>query len=165
MDQRKDLALAVAIAFSGMAVVVLALQLPLGRVRDPVGPRTLPALIGGLIVLGAVVVALRILRRWRSVENTVEAEGTEDTEGFPASTLRAMSVWAALFVYVLLLRPLGFLILTPPLLAVLLWIMAVRRPVPLVAISALTVVALYLLFVTLLHVRLPMGPLQPYLPF
>jgi putative tricarboxylic transport membrane protein len=165
MDQRKDLALAVAIGLFGVALVVLALQLDLGRIRDPIGPRTLPALVGGLIAVGSLIVVLRILRRWRSVEHTVEAEGTEDTEGFPASTLRSMAVWAVLFGYVLLLKPLGFLILTPPLLAGLLWIMRVRRWVVLIAISVFSTVALYLLFVTLLGVRLPEGPLQHYLTF
>jgi hypothetical protein len=164
MDQRKDLALAVAFGLFGAAVLVIALQLPLGRIRDPIGPRTLPAVTGGLIVAFACVVAFRIVRRWRSDGNIVPGEGSSDLPGFPASTLRAMGVWAVLFCYVLLLDAVGFLLLTPVLVAVLLWTMRVRRPLKLAVISILAVAAMYLLFVTLLGVRLPMGPLQPYLP-
>jgi hypothetical protein len=163
MDRRKDLAVAAAIAALGLAIVILGMQVSLGRIRDPVGSRTMPVLTGVLILAGGLFLAGRRLMRWRREGVIVPAEGSQDEPEVPASTLRSMSVWALCFGYVLLLSRLGFLILTPILLAALLWIMKVRSPLRLGLVTVGAVAAIYVLFDLAFGVRLPLGPLDPYL--
>lgn len=155
--------MALAVACLGAALVVLAQDISVGRIRDPLGTRAMPTIVGGLIAAGGGFLAARRLVRWRRESAFVAAEGSEDTPGFAGSTARAMAVWGLCFGYVLLLPDLGFVLLSPPLLAALLWVMGVRRPVPLLGVSLITVLVLYGLFGEILNVRLPLGPLEPYL--
>ena len=162
MDKRKDLAVAAAIAVLGLVIAILGTQVSLGRVRDPVGSRALPIAVGLLIFAGGVFLAGRRLVRWRSDETILPAEGSQDEPGVPASTLRAISVWALCFAYTILLARVGFLILTPILLAVLLWIMGIRKPLRLGLVTVIAVAVIFSVFDLVFGVRLPMGPLEPY---
>jgi putative tricarboxylic transport membrane protein len=165
MDRRKDLVVAAAVALLGLAIVVLGTQVNLGRVRDPIGSRTLPVVVGALIVAGGAFLAGRRLVRWRSEPDVVPAEGTVDEPDVPASTGRSMLVWALCFGYALLLQSVGFLILTPVLLAALLWIMGVRQPVRLGIVTLGAVAVIFGVFDVVLGVRLPLGPLDPYIGY
>lgn len=165
MDRRKDLAVALAIALLGAAIVVLGTQINLGRIRDPIGSRTLPIVVGVLLMAGGVYLAARRLVRWRVEDTIVPTEGTRDEPDVPASTLRSMTVWLLCFVYVALLNTVGFLILTPFLLATLLWIMGVRAPLRLGLVTVAGVVVIFGVFDIVLGVRLPLGPLDPYIGY
>ena len=165
MDRRKDLTLAVAIALLGLAVVILGTQINLGRIRDPIGSRTLPIIVGVLIASGGLLLAGRRLARWKTESTIVPAEGTRDEPDVPASTARSMVIWVLCFAYVALLETVGFLILTPFLLATLLWIMGVRRPLRVVLLSLGAVAVVFGIFDVLLGVRLPLGPLDPYIGY
>lgn len=164
MDKRKDLALALAIAAAGAAIVVLSFDISVGRIRDPIGTRAMPMIVGGLVCAGGAALAVRRLGRWRRDPVVVPAEGKADEQPpFPASTWRALAMWALCFGYVWLLGRVGFLILTPVLVAAGLLLMGWRRPVPLVAVSVVPVGLLFWLLNLVLNVRLPLGPLEPYL--
>jgi len=165
MDRRKDLAVAFGIAVLGLTIVVLGTQINLGRIRDPIGSRTMPILTGCLILAGGLFLAGRRLVRWSVDTTVVPAEGTRDEPDVPASTARSMTIWALCFVYILLLSTAGFLILTPFLLATLLWIMGVRQPLRLGLVTVATVVVIYGVFDVVLGVRLPLGPLDPYIGY
>jgi putative tricarboxylic transport membrane protein len=165
MDRRKDLTVALAIALLGLAIVVLGTQINMGRIRDPIGARTLPIITGALIFAGGLFLAGRRLVRWKAEATIVPAEGTRDQPEVPASTARSIVVWALCFAYVALLETVGFLILTPFLLAILLWIMGVRRPLRLGLITVGAVVVVFGVFDILLGVRLPLGPLDPYIGY
>jgi hypothetical protein len=163
MDKRKDLAMAVGIALLGLLIVVLGSQITLGRIRDPIGSRALPMMTGGLILAGGLFLAGRRLLRWNREPVMIPTEGTPDEPKASASTVRALSVWALCFVYLCLLSTVGFVLLTPLLLVGLLWLMGVRQPVRLGSLSLIAVAVLFGIFGIALHVRLPLGPLDPYL--
>jgi len=165
MDRRKDLTVAVAIALLGLAIVILGTQINLGRIRDPIGSRTLPIITGVIIMTGGLFLAGRRLVRWKADPTIVPAEGTRDEPDVPASTVRSMVIWALCFTYVALLETVGFLILTPFLLVVLLWIMGVRRPLRLGLLTLGAVAVVFGIFDVLLGVRLPLGPLDPYIGY
>jgi hypothetical protein len=94
----------------------------------------------------------------------VDTDGKADEQpSLPASTWRAMAVWALCFGYVVFLPGAGFLLLTPPLIAAGLWVLRLREPVTLVLISVVPVALLFWLLSIVLNVRLPLGPLAPYL--
>ena len=164
MDRRKDLAVALAIAALGAAIVILAFDISVGRIRDPLGTRAMPIIVGSLILVGGAALAARRLLRWRQEPTMVTTEGKADEQpSLPASTWRAMVVWGLCFGYVVLLPSAGFLLLTPPLIAAGLWVLRLREPVKLVLISVVPVAALFWLLSIVLNVRLPLGPLAPYL--
>lgn len=164
MDKRKDLVVALAIAAIGAAIVILAFDISVGRIRDPIGTRAMPMIVGSLIFVGGAALAGRRLVRWRRDPTVVPAEGSTDEQpGLPASTWRAVAMWALCFGYVWLLGRVGFLILTPVLIAAALLLMGIRHPVKLAAVSVAPVALLFWLLYLVLNVRLPMGPLEPYL--
>jgi hypothetical protein len=164
MDRRKDLVVALAIAALGAAIVILAFDIPVGRIRDPIGTRAMPVIVGSLIFAGGAALAARRLLRWRHEPTMVDTDGKADEQpSLPASTWRAMAVWALCFGYVVFLPGAGFLLLTPPLIAAGLWVLRLREPVTLVLISVVPVALLFWLLSIVLNVRLPLGPLAPYL--
>jgi hypothetical protein len=164
VDRRKDLAVAVGVAALGVAMVILAFDIPIGRIRDPIGTRAMPIVVGGLIFAGGASLAVRRLARWRRESTVVKADGSTDEQPeLPAATWRALAMWGLCFGYVALLSTVGFLILTPVLIGAGLWLMEVRRPVRLVVISVVPVALMFWLLHIVLNVRLPLGPLAPYL--
>lgn len=164
MDKRKDLALALAIAAIGAAIVGLSFDVSVGRIRDPIGARAMPIIVGSFLCAGGIALAVRRLVRWRSDPVVLPDEGKADEQPtLPASTWRALLMWALCFGYVALLPRGGFLLLTPLLIAAGLWLLQVRQPVKLVLLSVVPVGLLYWLLVVVLQVRLPLGPLAPYL--
>jgi hypothetical protein len=164
MDKRKDLAVALAIAALGAAIVVLSFDISVGRIRDPIGTRAMPIIVGSLIFAGGAALAARRLVRWRREPRLLPPEGSTDEQpDLPASTWRAVAMWALCFGYVWLLPAAGFPLLTPVLIAAGLLLMGIRQPVKLAAVSVLPVAFLFWLLDLVLNVRLPLGPLAPYL--
>jgi hypothetical protein len=164
VDRRKDLAVALAIAGLGAAIVILGFDVSVGRIRDPIGTRSIPIVVGGLICAGGLALAARRLIRWRSEQTEVPAEGsTDERSQLPAATWRALAMWALCFGYVLVLGRAGFLLATPVLIAAGLFLMGVRRPVKLAAVSLVPVALMFWLLHVVLNVRLPLGPFTGYL--
>lgn len=159
MDKRIDVAVAAGVSVIGLVMLVAALLLPEGSIRDPLGPHTMPAVVGGLLVVGGIFLAMRRLVVWRSTPVQVPEEGSEDLENYSASAPRAFLVWGICLAYAILIGYVGFLILTPFLFAGLLWILHFRKVLPVVLISALGTAAIYGIFDVILLVRLPHGPL------
>jgi putative tricarboxylic transport membrane protein len=159
MDKRKDVAVAVAVMVIGTVMIVAAQLLPPGSIRDPLGPAAMPTAVGVLLVAGGAGLALRRLVAWRTTPVLVPDEGSEDIDRYPSSAPRAILVWAVCLAYAILVNFVGFLILTPLLLAGLLWTMRFRRVIPVILISLIATAVMYGLFDMLLNVRLPHGPL------
>lgn len=159
MDKRKDVAVAVGVMVIGAVMIVAALLLPEGSIRDPLGPAAMPIAVGVLMVVGGAGLALRRIVVWRSTPVLVPDEGSEDIDRYPASTRRAMLVWGSCLAYAILVNYVGFLILTPLLIAGLLWTLRFRRVVSVILVSLIATALMYGLFDVLLSVRLPHGPL------
>jgi len=159
MDKRIDVAVAAGAAVIGAVMLVAALLLPEGSIRDPLGPSTMPAVVGGLLIVGGAFLALRRFVVWRSTAVKVPEEGSEDLENYSSSAPRAFLVWGICLAYAILIPYAGFLILTPFLFAGLLWTLHFRKVLPVVLISLLGTAAIYCLFNIVLLVRLPHGPL------
>ena len=89
----------------GLLVIVQALLLPESRIaRGPVGPATIPIVVGGLLVVVSAFLALDVFRGGRG-----EPEGGEDVELTGSSDWRTVLMLAAAFVAnALLIEPLGW---------------------------------------------------------
>lgn len=124
--------------------------------RGPVGPRTVPVVVGTGLLVVAVLLALDVLRGGRG-----EAEGGEDVDlGEPADRRTVALLTGVFLAFAVLIGPLGF----PVSGALLFWgsayALGSRHPDrdPLIA-AGLSLVT-YFVFDNLLGVPLPGGPLM-----
>ncbi|WP_299449596.1 tripartite tricarboxylate transporter TctB family protein [uncultured Serinicoccus sp.] len=122
-----------------VAAVVEALRLGLGTVERP-GP-------GGWIMNGGLLLmVLSILIIWRPRRSEPFAEGG-------VKRVVMLIVWICL--YIIALRPLGFILASSLFGMGAVWISQERRVIPLVLVPVGVTVFIYLLFTQVLSVRLP----------
>ena len=160
MDKRIDLAVAAAVTVVGVLILIGAKDISEGSVTDPVGSRGLAHVTGAWLVIAGIALSIRQLLTWSALPgNLVPLEGQADDEGHPASWVRFLGVTLASLLSLLFLRPLGYLIVTPVLLFIIVWIMGVRSKAKLIAFPIIFTVTVWLMFGPILGVRLPMGPL------
>ena len=160
MDKRIDLALALVVAATGAYICYLASQFRSGSFPDPVTARGLPYFTGGFMIFAGLFHAGRRLLTWSSMPgNHVVSEGKEDDPAYPSSALRSFAIIALAMAWVALLRPLGYLIVTPPLLLAALWLMQVRSPGKLFGFAFGFTFIVWSIFSQVLNVILPLGPL------
>ncbi|WP_433548359.1 tripartite tricarboxylate transporter TctB family protein [Streptomyces sp. CA-294286] len=124
--------------------------------RGPVGPRTVPLVVGGALVLVAVLLAVDVLRGGRG-----EAEGGEDVDLSEPADWRTVLLLAGVFLgNAVLIGPLGF----PVSGALLFWGSAYALGSRHVGRDTLIAAGLslftYVVFNNLLGVPLPGGPLM-----
>ena len=162
MDKRIDLAIAIAGILIGVFILVETRNISAGSVVDPITSRGLPVAGGILfIILGAVLTLIRLLTWSRFPGNFIPMEGKEDDEGHPASWIRAWVVIVAAWLSTWLLKPLGFLLATPPFLLLFLLVMGVRSWGRLIGYPIIYTLVTWYIFSQPLRVILPLGPLTP----
>ena len=165
MDSRKDLIFSIGVIALGLAVIYIAHSWPEPLIQDTVGPRAFPYGIGLLFVLGGAFIAVQRVRNMHASNGyEVPGEGGEDEDGVPASGVRALTLIGLCAVYTLVLNPIGFLIATPPFVALALILMEERKPVLVLTTAVSFTVVTYVLIHTLLGGRLPPGVLGSLVP-
>ncbi len=157
LRRHSEFGMAAFLAALGALVIVDALSMAEDFTqRGPVGPKTVPLLVGGLLLVIAVVLAVDVARGGRG-----ESEQGEDIDlSTPAEWRTVLLLIAVFSANIVLIDVVGFPISG----AILFWGAAyalgsrhwVRDPLIAVTVSVLT----YLLFVTTLGVPLPGGPLE-----
>ena len=102
---RSELGVALFLGALGILVIVQALLLPESRIaRGPVGPGTVPIVVGILLMVVSVFLAVDVARGGRG-----EPEGGEDIELTGGSDWRTVLMLAAAFIAnALLIEPLGW---------------------------------------------------------
>jgi len=146
----------VSIAFGGL-FLYQTYQLELERVRNVGGgmsaaayPRLLASLI---IILSGILIVKAIFNSLRSGE-----EKKETPVDFKALVKSAI-VFVALVVYILILKPVGYLIATPILLIVIMFLTGERKWYYIVPTSILIPVILFVIIYYAFHILLPEGAL------
>lgn len=146
---RSRLVLAAAGAVIAGAYARQASTLRLPAFSDPMGPRTVPYLVaGGLLLACVALVVEHLARRTRD-------EGTE------RPTLVAAATLVLLAGYFGVMETLGFVPATALFLVIFLSLTNPGRLATTVAVALAFPVAAHLVLVTLLGARLPAGPLGP----
>ncbi len=154
---RSEFGVALFLGALGVLVIVQAVLLPESRIaRGPVGPSTIPIVVGSLLVAVAGFLALDVLRGGRG-----EPEGGEDVELTGTSDWRTVLLLAAAFVAnALLIEPLGWPISG----AILFWgsafALGSRHYVRDAAIALVLSIGSWYLFVLGLGTSLPVGILK-----
>jgi hypothetical protein len=161
---RADLASGIVLLAFGIFVIVASRRIAYNNLigNDPLSPATVPTALGVLLTVLSAALIARALLRSRAPATTEES--TSDSPPAGQRVRVAVAVGACLG-YALLLPRLGFLIVTPLLVAALLVVAAGRaHPVRTVAIAILLPVACYLLFIEALDLNLPVLPGGGVLP-
>ncbi|TWP53100.1 tripartite tricarboxylate transporter TctB family protein [Lentzea tibetensis] len=157
LKERSELGMCLVLAALGVLVLTDTLRMSTDFAqRGPVGPKAVPLVVGGLLLVVAVLLARDVLRGGRG-----EAEGGEDIDlAAPADWRTVLLLCGAFLANAALIGVVGFPISG----AILFWGAAyalgsrnlVRDPLIAAGMSVLT----FLIFNNLLGVPLPGGPLM-----
>jgi putative tricarboxylic transport membrane protein len=154
---RSEYGVALFLGALGLLVIVQAILLPESRIaRGPVGPGTIPIIVGSLLVIVAGFLAFDISRGGRG-----EPEGGEDVELGGGTDWRTVGLLAVAFIAnALLIEPLGWPISG----AILFWgsafALGSRHYVRDAVIAVVLGVGSWYLFVLGLNTSLPVGILK-----
>lgn len=161
VDVRIEACVALGAVALGIALFVVTTDIRIGTIPDPITSRGFPYAVSAVLMLGGVFALVRAYLRWRQAGSwLVPSDGATDTDGHPASFWRPAVAFAATVVWLVALPYLGFVIVTPLLVAALLEVMAVRSHLKVVLISLISTVVAFAVFFLLLRVYFPLGPLD-----
>jgi putative tricarboxylic transport membrane protein len=144
----------VAVAVIGI-LAARSIQAPVAV--DPLGPKTYPEILLGILGVLGVAIATQGFRNGPgpAVDEEGEAQAGEEA----SAPLRTVGVLVLGVAYVTLLGPLGYLVATSAALFALLLILGLGQPVRAAVVGIGTTVFLYAFFDLLLQVPLPTGVL------
>jgi putative tricarboxylic transport membrane protein len=153
---RADLYLAIAVIVVAAIYLHADYGLRAANLGDPLGPKAFPALVGGGLVLSALLLLLETWKKRRALPES-RAEPRRPVDKHVVLSLVAMVVWAGVYYY--FFEILGYLIATPLFLFGLLSFFNKGRYLTNVLVALGFTAVVYLLFSILLGVPLPPGPL------
>ena len=163
MDKRFDLAVCLGVALLGVFILIGARNIRAGSIPDPITSRGLANITGMLLIIFGIILSVLRLRIWSAIPgNLVPEEGQTDEEGYPASAIRYSGIALASLLWVWLVKPLGFLIVTPLVLLAMLLLMNVRSRMKLITFPILFTVLAWVVFAQLLGIIMPLGPLTAF---
>lgn len=161
MNKYIDLAGSLLIVALGIFVLVTAFSYPPPKVVfDAIGPMGFPKAIGFFLVVGGLVQSTRTALYIRKFGKWAPEEGVEDEPEHPSSKWRALLFIAGCFVFVALMKPLGFLISMPLAIAVALWSMDYGSWLRRVVVAVGFTLVAFATFELTLGVPLPAGPIE-----
>ena len=151
---RSELGFAALLGAVGAAVLIDAARLAVPYSQsDPVGPKTVPFIVGGLLVVCAVLLVVDVLRGGRG-----EAEGGEDVDlSHPSDWRTVLPLIAAFVVNILIIDIAGWVISGALLFYGSVWALGSRRYVRDAIISLALSLATFYGFYLGLGIRLPAG--------
>jgi putative tricarboxylic transport membrane protein len=165
--RRTELALSVVLVVLGVGTVLLAYYTieELSVLRDRIGARGFAYVVGALVAIGGAVLLLMQTGGLRMAAaapvDVGKAELGGDEPGHPASGLRVFALVAALLASALLMRPAGYILASIFFVSVGTAVMGGRGAARLVVVPVVYALVTYILFDTLLGVRIPDGILRP----
>lgn len=142
------------ILFGVFLMVAVSVLLFVSREYHPLAKK-LPQLVG-FVVLALLAWDLGI-SFWQKKRRENRDEARTREKPTPFVIKRWLTLGISLTAYVLLLPRLGFLVMTSLLMISQLWFFNVRRPVVVIAYTAVTVGIIYGVFARVLYVPLPAG--------
>ncbi|TDO47387.1 putative tricarboxylic transport membrane protein [Kribbella sp. VKM Ac-2527] len=153
---RSELGVALLLLVLGGWAVIDALRLQELAIRGPIGPKTVPLVVGGLLVLTAVLLAIDVLRGGRG-----EQEAGEDVDLGHGSDFKTLGLLVAAFVAnALLIERLGWPVSGAVLFFGTTYALGSRHFIRNAIISIVLSVSTWYLFYLGLDIKLPAGILK-----
>jgi len=151
-----ELMLAVAVVLFGALVLWQTTEIRLTPAYSTVGPRVIPFIVGGGLVLIGLWLAVEVVSG-RAAAPSGESEDADPTLATDWATVGMLA--AALIAYLVLIEPVGFVLATGVLYAGAAYAMGSRRPLRDAATGLILGVVLFLVFTRGLGLSLPGGVL------
>jgi len=151
---------------AGVATLACYVLLEAGKIVEPIsagsmGPRVLPYLVGGAMLVAALAAVVSVLRG-----HLAEAEGGEDVDPNSHTSWATVGSLVALFaVHILLITPAGWPIAAAVLFAGAAWTFGAKPRLRAAVIGTVLAFVLQAVFADGLGVSLPPGPLLEGVPF
>ena len=151
---------------AGVAALAVYVLAGAGDIVEPVsagsmGPRVLPYLVGGAMLVAALLALVSVVRG-----HVAEAEGGEDVDPTSHTSWGTVVALVALFaVHIVLIEPLGWPIAAAVLFTGAAWTFGARPRLRAAVVGTALAFALQLAFAGGLGVSLPPGPLLEGVPF
>jgi hypothetical protein len=139
----------------GGATLYFAREVASVQSLDPAGPAAMPSIIAWLII---AIGAVHIWGSWNVIKKNPSAAKTEDSSGIS----RIVIICAACLLYYFYLDEIGYIVMTPLLMIVIMLSVGSRDVKSILGMSLGTTAVLFCIFYLLLKVSLPLGILQPY---
>ncbi|HEY9054506.1 MAG TPA: tripartite tricarboxylate transporter TctB family protein [Rectinemataceae bacterium] len=123
-----------------------------------INPKAYPMVV--IVALFGFSVLLIVQGAMKSRKEAINAD-THSLKAAARTLPRGKTAWfllalaAAMFAYVFLLEPLGFILVTPPLIALAMVFFGERKPIKIILVSAISAAVLYFVFRGLFRVPLP----------
>jgi len=176
IDQKRDLITSIVFLIFGIAVVIASGNIPVKNVNGDVGSAFLPEMIAGIMIfLSFILLAKTVMhikknkpreeKNDNNVNIQVAAKVDNEPKGFAGNKAVFVS-FVNLCVYVVLFKPVGFILSSIIFLVLQMAIMTedskitVRKLVIWGVISVVTAVLVYLIFYEIFSMPLPMGLLD-----
>lgn len=156
-DARLEVVVAAAAIVFGGLLLWWSRSIRPGSIPDPITSAGLPRLAGLLILALAGVTLLRMVRALIAGRTRVPSEGDDDEPGHPSTFVRPMVVAGSCLAWALLIRRIGFFLVTPLLILVVLRAMGVRSRVKLSVIPIAFTAIVWVLFYEVLGITFPHG--------
>lgn len=152
-----ELFVALGVVALGVIVLVQTQDIRVTRAMARVGPRVIPTIVGGGLVLIGVWYAISVLR---GSATEIEAESEDVDPTLPADWATIGGIGVSLVVYMLTIERLGFIIASTLLFVITAFSMGSRSYLRDVVVAILIAVGVYVAFSSGLGVRLPEGVLE-----
>jgi putative tricarboxylic transport membrane protein len=145
-----DISVGLFLSILGIVVVLAAAGIK-GGIEERLPPHTLPLILGWTIIVAGAALTLRA---WFHRE-------TESFIKWPALTsmVRVLVTLFSLAIYIALVSPLGLPLATLPFITFLVWYLGRSHIIFAVIVGLLSSAVVYLLFIRLLELSFPVGPL------
>jgi putative tricarboxylic transport membrane protein len=142
--------------FFALALAIGASALTMPRMSGTaIGAGTFPLIVAVMMAAGGLSLLVSGLRRWGAGPVAALPDWLSERPG----QTRAAAAIAFVIIYALLGKSLGFPLLVPPLMILLLWL-TTRRPLAAVVLGLAISAAVWMLFASVLKVPLPLGLLE-----
>jgi len=163
LDKRIDLVIMGVIVLYGVFLIVESLKIPAGVAADRITAKGIPIIAGIFLIIVGMILGVMRLKTWSVFPgNLVPGQGYEDEEGHTSSAIPVFSIVVVTWLSVVLLKSLGYLIVTPLFMIVACWIMGARSLVKLIIFPVLYTVVTWYLFSQPLQFVLPLGFLTKF---
>ncbi|MEA5092782.1 hypothetical protein SDC9_53151 [bioreactor metagenome] len=174
IDQRRDLITSIVFLIFGIAVIIASGNIPIKNVNGDVGSAFLPEMVAGIMIFLSIILFAKTcmhIKKSKPLEekNNAKIRATVETNNKQKGFAGNKAVFASfinLCVYVVLFKPVGFILSSIIFLVLQMGIMTedskitARKLAIWCVISVVTAVLVYLIFYEIFSMRLPMGLLD-----
>ena len=159
-------------AFSNLVASILLLAFEAwawfqtGKIKTAKNAYVQPSAFPRIMIIGMAVFTLVLLIQSIIKLNAMKTDHSLAEKAESLNFIKDKGVLAALFVillsclYVYFLKNLGYVIVSFLLSGIIMWLIGLRKPVPLLLVSSLVPLGMWLVFYMFLSVNIPMGALQ-----